>query len=91
VSKVEMSEHHSITIAGFKYRTVVNTVDQRRHFIFFQGGGKILTGFLRGGAKYEKMQNKFCRQKPPKVTIFKIRGGANAPPPNDVPAADFKT
>jgi len=30
---------------------------QGRHFSFFQGGGKILTDFLRGGgAKYEKKQ-----------------------------------
>jgi len=46
-------------------------------FQFFPGGGKILTYFLGGGAKYE--EKNLCT----KIIIFQIQGVANAhcPPP----------
>jgi len=55
-------------------------------FQFFPGGrGHILTDFLGEGGKIWKEIQLF-EQKHQKVTIFKIQGGSNAPPSNDVPA-----
>jgi len=58
---------------------------QGRHFSFFQGGGTILTDFLRGGAKYE--ETKLLCAKTQKNHYFSKSGAANAPlpPQNDVP------